>query len=124
MKIKKTALWVLVVFYFVAGINHFVMPGFYFPLIPDYLPWKLAINVISGLAEIMLAVGLLFSKTRKWAAYGIIVMLVAFIPAHLHFIQLGGCIEGGLCVPLWVAWIRLFPLHFLLICWVWWCRNL
>lgn len=122
MTFKQVARWAIIVFYSVAGVNHFVMPGFYEPLIPDYLPWKTALNAASGAVEILLALGVVFSKTRKWAVYGIIALLVIFIPAHVHFIQAGGCFEGGLCVPEWVAWARLFPLHFLLMGWAWWCR--
>ncbi|MEO1259607.1 MAG: hypothetical protein AAFZ15_12455 [Bacteroidota bacterium] len=123
MSWKRTGLLLLIVFYFVAGVNHFVMPGFYGPLIPDYFPAKNALNTISGIAEILLAGGLAIQKTRSIAAFGIIVLLVAFIPAHVHFIQAGACFEGSLCVPLWVAWVRLFPIHLLLMLWAWWCRD-
>lgn len=119
---KKYARILLIIFYLVAGANHFVNPEFYLPLIPDYLPWKNAINFWSGIAEIILAFGFTFPKTRKWAAIGVVAMLIAFIPSHWHFIQIGGCVEGGLCVPEWVPWVRLFPLHFLLMAWAWWVR--
>jgi HAMP domain-containing protein len=29
-----------------------------------------------------------------------------------------------LCVPMWVAWLRLFLIHPLLIWWVWQARNI
>ena len=61
-------------------------------------------------------------KRRKKAAIGIVLLLVAFIPAHVHFIQSGGCFEESLCVPLWVAWLRVFPVHPLLMAWAWCCR--
>ena len=111
--------WVLIVFYVMAGVNHFRDPTFYFGLIPDYLPFHEAINLISGFLEISLGIGLAFASTRRWSVYLIISMLIAFIPAHIYFIQQGGCIADGLCFPIWVGWLRLIIIHPLLIVWVW-----
>jgi uncharacterized membrane protein len=120
---KKIALYLQAIFYIVAGINHFRKPQSYDGLIPPYLPWHLFINLFAGSAEIVLGIALLLPISRKWAAYGIIAMLLAFIPAHIYFIQIGCCIPGGLCVPQWVGWLRLLIIHPLLIAWAWWCRK-
>ena len=121
--IKKASFSILVVFFILAGFNHFRDPGFYLPLIPEYLPFPEVINYLSGALEILLGVGLISKFSRKWAVYGIIAMLVAFLPSHIYFIEKGGCLEGGLCVPLWVAWVRLVVIHPLLIAWVWYHRK-
>ena len=77
----------------------------------------------SGVFEVILAIGVATSKFRKIAAILIIFMLIAFIPSHVYFIQEGACIaEGSLCTPLWVAWIRLFPIHPLFMWWAWYVR--
>ena len=93
------------------------------PLIPEYLPFPDGINYVSGVLEILLGVGLIPKFSRRWAVYGIIAMLIAFIPSHVYFIEKGGCLEGGLCVPSWVAWVRLVVVHPLLIAWVWYHRK-
>lgn len=119
---SRTKRWsraLMIVFYLVAGINHFWHPGFYLPLIPDYLPFKESLNLWSGIAEILLALGMIFSQSRRWAAFGLIAMLIAFVPSHIHFIQIGSCVEGGLCTPPWVAWLRLLLIHPLLMWWAW-----
>lgn len=118
--LKKLAIWSQAVFYTVAGINHFINPEFYYPLIPNYLPWKEAINLISGIAEIGLGLLLLIPITRKIASIALVAMLVAFIPSHVYFISIGSCIDGGLCVAPWVGWVRLLIIHPLLILGVWW----
>ena len=120
---KKVAFWFLVAFYLFAGANHFINPSFYSGLIPPYLPWHGLINVIAGIAEIVLACLLLLPQTRVLAAKGIILLLVSFIPAHIYFIQINSCIPDGLCVPQWLGWIRLVLIHPLLIAWAWWCRK-
>ncbi|WP_250630105.1 DoxX family protein [Rhodoflexus caldus] len=113
----------LAAFFALAGLNHFVMPEFYLPLIPDYLPFPDRINVMAGVAEVVLGVGLLIAPLRQWAAWGIVALLVAFIPSHVYFIQIGSCVAGGLCVPPWVAWVRLLVIHPLLIGWAWYVRK-
>jgi len=109
----------MIVFYLVAGINHFRNPAGYYSIIPDYLPNPYLINIVSGIAEIILATLLIFRSTRKIAAYAIIIMLVAFIPAHIEMIQKGWCMSPGYCLPAWATWIRLFLLQFLLMWWAW-----
>lgn len=121
--IKRVSLWIIVIFYCLAGINHFIQPEFYYALIPPYFSNFQVINAISGLVEIVLAMGLLFSITRKFAAWGIVLMLIAFIPSHVYFIQIGSCIEDGLCVSPVIGWLRLVVIHPLLIVWAWWHHH-
>lgn len=121
--LKRISLYVMSAFYLFAGVNHFRNPDFYAGLIPPYLPNPDLINSVSGVAEIVLGALLLFSKTRKFAAYGIIAMLIAFVPAHIHHIQTGGCPTEELCAPLWATWVRLLVFQPLLIAWAWWNRN-
>lgn len=116
---KPLSLVIMILFYLVAGVNHFRNPAAYYRIIPDYLPNPYLINIASGVAEILLAVLLIFPITRKIAAYGIILMLIAFIPAHIEMIKNGWCFNPGYCLPGWATWIRLFPLQFLLIWWAW-----
>lgn len=116
---NKTSVRLMTGFYLIAGFNHFLNPEFYLPLIPPFFTYPEKINILSGLAEIVLATGILFYPSRKYASYGIIAMLIAFIPSHIYFIQINSCIEGGLCVPEWIGWIRLIFIHPLLIYWAW-----
>jgi len=122
--VKKVNLCVQSLFYVLAGVNHFVNPGFYYPLIPDYLSdFSGFINIFSGAAEVILGTSLLMPKWRKITSYGIVLMLIAFISSHVYFIQIGSCIEGGLCVDEWIGWLRLVVIHPLLIWWAWSVRN-
>lgn len=100
-----------------AGLNHFVDPNFYYPLIPPSFSQPEMVNILAGLAEIALGIGFFSPKTRKLSAFGVIALLIAFIPSHVYFIQIGSCIENGLCVPEWVGWVRLLIVHPLLILW-------
>jgi len=110
---------VLIGFYLFAGSYHFINPEFYFDLIPNYLPYPKFINYASGILEIVLAIGVAVPKHRKISVYGIIALLILFVPSHVFFIQIGSCIEGGLCVSPWISWLRLLVIHPLLILWAW-----
>jgi uncharacterized membrane protein len=124
---KKNALRFLIYsmgyFYLVAGVNHFVAPDFYLPLIPPFFSNPELINTLAGVAEVLLGLGILYFPTRKRAAWGIFGLLLCFIPSHVYFIQLGSCIEGGLCVPSWLGWVRLLIIHPFLLFWAFWVSK-
>ena len=115
--LKKINLGLLCIFYFAAGCNHFIHPGNYLQLIPPYFTHKEAINYISGSFEVIVAQLLLFNSTRKAGMIITILLLISFIPAHIYHIQMHGCISSTLCVPEWIAWVRL-PLQPVLMWWV------
>lgn len=104
--------------YFLAGINHFINPQFYLKLIPPYIPFHETMNVISGIAEIVLALLLLHQPARKFASVIIVLMLLAFITVHVYYIQVNPCTPAS-CLLFWIGWARLLIIHPLLICWAW-----
>jgi uncharacterized membrane protein len=120
----RVGLIVMALGYIAAGINHIWHPQFYIKIIPDYFPQKQLLNILSGIAEIGLGLLLFPKATRRWAAYGIIAMLIAFVPVHIWMIQQGGCyFNPEKCIPDWLLWVRLLVLQPLLILWAWSCRK-
>lgn len=115
---KKISLAVMIIFYLLAGINHFRNPETYYKIIPDYFSYPVLINNISGFAEIALAALLMIPIARKYTCYAIIIMLFAFIPAHIYMLKAGFCLNG-FCLPQWALWMRLLILQPLLIFWAW-----
>jgi len=107
----------LAIFYSFAGLYHFVNPRFYLKLIPDYISNPSVINYLVGTIEVILGVLVLSPKNKKWACYGIMLLLLALIPSHVFFIQQDSCLEASLCVPSWVSWGRLVLIHPLLLYW-------
>ncbi|HEY9718151.1 MAG TPA: DoxX family membrane protein [Trichormus sp.] len=115
---KRLTLIVLAVMFIAAGILHFTRPQPFVSIVPDYLPQPLLLVWISGVCEIAGGIGLLWARTRRLAAFGLIALLIAVFPANINMatsnITFGGTIpEIGL-------WLRL-PLQFVLIALVWWC---
>ena len=108
----------MAIFYIIAGVNHFINPEGYEKIIPPFFPAIEIINILSGIVEILLGILVFIPTTRKAACYGIIVMLIAFIPAHVYMIKTGFC-AGEFCLPGWALWLRLLVLQPLLIFWAW-----
>ena len=118
--IKRGLLIIAIVFYIFAGYNHFANPSFYLPLIPPYLSlWANELNLLSGIIEIVLGLLLIPKKTRQYAAWAIVLMLIAFIPSHIYFIQKGTFTLGSITINPTISWIRLLVVHPLLIIWAW-----
>ncbi|MEO6150727.1 MAG: MauE/DoxX family redox-associated membrane protein [Mucilaginibacter sp.] len=120
--IKKVSLWVLIAGYLAAGINHFYNPASYLRIIPPYIPYPNVANIVSGALEIVLALLLISAKTRPYAAWGIAVLLVAFLPVHITMIADAPLQLGDVTVTPLLAWIRLV-LQPVLILWAWWYTN-
>lgn len=77
---------------------------------------------MAGFFEILFALLLIFYKTRSLAAWGIILMLIAFLPVHISMISDAPLHLGRIVVTPLIAWIRLLILQPLLILWAWWYR--
>ncbi|WP_152000303.1 MULTISPECIES: hypothetical protein [unclassified Imperialibacter] len=83
MKTAKTILGiVLALFLIFSGVNHFTTPEMYLPLIPDFLP-KSIVNVLAGVVEIILGIGVFIPTFKKRALLGIFLLMVAFLPIHI-----------------------------------------
>jgi len=118
---KRVLLWLMALAYMAAGFNHLMNPAFYVAIMPPGLPSPEWLNVISGLAEIVLGVFLLEPRTRVLAAWGVIALLIAVFPANVHVARenLGfPDMTPGTGNAL-VNFARL-PIQALLILWAWW----
>ena len=118
-KVKRILLWVMAIAYIFAGYNHLANPTFYLAIMPPDLPNPEWLNVISGLAEIVLGVFLLEPRTRIYAAWGIIALLIAVFPANLYVATQNVGAEGPGSGAGSANFIRL-PFQVVFIVWAWW----
>lgn len=98
-----------------AGINHFVMPKVYKPLMPDYLPAHDELIFASGVAEALAGAGSMIPATRKQAGLLSIATIIAVFPANIWMVQHP---EKFPKVPRWAAIARL-PIQLWMIWAVW-----
>lgn len=104
----------LALIFVLAGLWHFIRPATYLAIMPPQLPRPLALVYVSGAFEILGGLGLLLHRTRRWAGWGLLALLVAVFPANVYM----ALIHAKLGIPGWVAWGRL-PLQLPLLWWVW-----
>ena len=91
---KLPILYLMAPAYIVAGVLHFVVPELYVQIIPPMFPAPLALVYLSGLAEIAVGIGLLVPRTRRYAAWATVALLVAIFPANVYMATHGVVIEG------------------------------
>jgi uncharacterized membrane protein len=107
--------YALAILFVVAGILHFVITPVYLKIMPPYLPSPRLLVQISGVAEILGGLGLLFAGSRSLAAWGLIALLVAVTPAN---VQMALDHARWSNIPVWALWLRV-PMQLPLIWWAW-----
>ena len=112
--------FIIATFFLVGGIGHFTSSEFFLAIMPSYLPYHWELVILSGIFEIMGAIGLLLPKTRLLAAYGLIALCIAVFPANINMAMNP---ESFPQVPLIFLYIRL-PLQFVFIYFIWWSVKL
>jgi uncharacterized membrane protein len=109
--------WPLAAFFVLAGVMHFLKPGFYVRIMPPYLPYHREIVYASGVAEIAGGVGAAVPALRRpWSRWGLVALLVAVFPANVHAALHPEAIGGGRLATA-IAWARL-PVQALFVAWV------
>jgi uncharacterized membrane protein len=103
-------------FFVVAGARHFTHERFYLKMMPPFVPAHRPMVWASGVAEILLGVGLCFQQTRVAAAWGLVALLIAVFPANVYMLQVGP--ERFPKIPRWTLVVRL-PLQGVFIAWAW-----
>jgi uncharacterized membrane protein len=85
-------------------------------MVPPWVPAPEAVVAITGVLEILGAIGLMIPRTRRLAGMALILFLVAVFPANVHAamneVQFGGR-------PATALWLRA-PMQLLFISLLWW----
>ena len=115
-KFKTFMQYLLGVFFVGAGVMHFINPAFYLKLMPPYLPWHLGLVYVSGVAEILLGILVVIPTCTRFAAWGLIALLLAVFPANIYLAMNPHILPD---VSPTAHLIRL-PFQLVFIAWAWW----
>jgi uncharacterized membrane protein len=107
-------------FFCLAGTMHFVVPRSYEAMMPPSLPYHGEAVVVSGLAEIAGGLAVLPRRSRRFARWWLLALLVAVFPANVHMAVNPEQVRDLDLdrIPRWALWARL-PLQPLAMLWVW-----
>jgi uncharacterized membrane protein len=74
----------LAAIFLISGCLHFLAPDVYLRIMPPWLPAHRLLVYLSGAAELLGATGLLIPATRHAAAWGLVILLIAVLPANIY----------------------------------------
>jgi uncharacterized membrane protein len=118
---QQRAAVALGLFFVGAGALHFLMPATYLPMIPPQLPAPRFWVYSSGLAEVVLGAAMLVPRWRRKAGFGLVLLLLAILPANVHVAVSSVAIEE-LPYPSWYFWLRI-PFQGVYILWALWAGG-
>ena len=81
---KNLGLAIVFAWFMVGGITHFTNPQFFVSIMPPYIGYHLELVYISGVFEIIGAIGILIPRLRQWAGNGLILLVILVSPANVH----------------------------------------
>lgn len=81
---RYLGLAVVFAWFFFGGISHFTKVAFFMAIMPPYVPFPLAAVYISGVCEVLFAIGIVIPATRQWAGNLLILLTLAVTPANVH----------------------------------------
>src|SRR6185369_7735530 len=79
---EKVLTIVLGVIMTAAGLAHFILTRKYLPIVPQFLPQRTGIVIISGVIELAAGIGLFIPGVRKEAAFVVLILMIGFLPLH------------------------------------------
>lgn len=118
-KPRAAALVALGLLFIAAGANHFLNPEFYLRIMPPWVPAHRAMVALSGVFEILGGLAVFVAPARRWAGWGLVLLLIAVFPANVHMALNP---EQFPDLPRAALWARL-PLQGALIAWAWWATR-
>jgi uncharacterized membrane protein len=110
----------LAAFFTGIGTLHFVIPRSFEAIMPPSIPRHREAVIVSGVAEIAGGAALAHRRTRGFARWWLLGLLVAVFPANIHMAVNPEQVKGLDLnrIPRWTLWARL-PLQPLAMLWVW-----
>ena len=114
-----SARFALATMFVFTAVSHFApMKRDLIAMVPPSLPRPDLLVFATGVLELAGAVGLLIEATRVWAAYGLILLMAAMLPANISAARRGIELRGRRATPLWIR----VPMQILFVAWAWYVR--
>ncbi len=118
--LKNMGLALVFLWFMGGGIAHFTSTDFFVAIMPPYIGFHREIVYISGVFEILGAIGILIPALRQWAGNGLLLLVVCVSPANIHMWLHPELFPD---VPQAFLSIRLV-MQVALLALIWWCTRM
>ncbi len=114
---RASACFALAAMFLFTGIAHFTKTKHDMArMVPAMFPQPMRMVYLTGICELLGAVGLVIARTRSLASWDLIFMLLALFPANVKAAREGLTVAGKAATPLWLR----APMQVLFIGLLWW----
>jgi uncharacterized membrane protein len=113
--LKRIGLILVFLWFLFGGVAHFSLTEVEMRIVPPVIPWPRAAVLISGVFELLGAVGILIPATRRAAGIGLFFLTIAVTPANVYMLQHA----EQFSVPRWALIVRL-PFQIVLLALILW----
>lgn len=96
--------------FFLGGIAHFAATQTEMRIVPPFIPWPRATVLVSGVFELLGALGVIWPRSRAAAGLGLLLLTLAVTPANVYMLQRSDLFP----IPYWLLVARL-PLQLVLL---------
>jgi uncharacterized membrane protein len=100
---RRIGLGFVFLWFIIGGIAHFAITDVEMKIVPPYVPFARATVLVTGVFELLGAVGLLVGGTRRVAGIGLFLLTIAVTPANIYMLQRADLFS----VPHWALVLRL-----------------
>jgi uncharacterized membrane protein len=100
---RRIGLILVLLWFLFGGVAHFSLTEAEMRIVPPAIPWPRAAVLISGVFELLGAVGILIPATRRAAGIGLFLLTIAVTPANIYMLQHAELFG----VPRWALIVRL-----------------
>ncbi len=105
--------------FFIGGIAHFAATRVEMGIMPGWLPAHRLLVLVSGVFELLGAVGIMFGPTRSAAGWGLVLLTAAVTPANVDMWRHAANYPA---IPGWALTARL-PFQAVLMGAIWWSTR-
>ena len=114
MNFKTLFIYIMGIGYIWVGFQHFTDTSFFLKIMPPSFPLHTESVYVSGVLEIIFGSGIIIKKTRFYASWGIIFLLIAVYPANIYLAYSEDAQQAIGVSSFSASWVRL-PIQFILI---------
>lgn len=116
---QRVALSFVFLYFLIGGVCHFLYTPLFVQIVPAYIPFPLLAVIVSGVFELLGAVGITIKRFRYAAGIGLTLLTIAVTPANVYMYQHAAAFPS---IPPSLLLLRL-PLQLVLIACILWSTR-